>query len=111
VEPITKREDPVVWYKSAQFVILLAMLVSFIVLVVLVLWIPIPRESGDGTTLKDILDFRSAILTTIVSAFSAWIGAGAAYYFSTEQTKRIIEGLRGQPPGPGAPTPPENLKQ
>lgn len=93
---ITKKEDTVLWYKSAQFVILVAMLISLMVLIPLVLWIPIPREAGDATTLKDILDFRATILTTLVTAFSAWIGAGAAYYFSAEQTKKIIEGLKGK---------------
>ena len=89
-----KSTDPTPWYKSAQFMLTVLMLFSLMGMILVILWMPIPRDAGDTTTLKDILDTKVTVMTVLIGAFSAWIGAGASYYFATEQTKKFIRALK-----------------
>ncbi|KYK27530.1 MAG: hypothetical protein AYK19_06625 [Theionarchaea archaeon DG-70-1] len=42
---------------------------------------------------KDLLEYRKTILTVIVTAFGAWVGAGAAYFFSRENVRETAESM------------------
>lgn len=68
--------------------------------VIVVLWAPIPGIDA-SVTAKDLLDYRQSILIAIITAFSAWVGAGAAYFFGRENlreaTQKMLE-MREQPP-------------
>lgn len=76
------------------------MLLVLLALVIVVLFVPAPSTDA-GTTSKDIMDYRQQLLAVILTAFGAWIGAGAAYYFGRENlaqaTKSILE-MRGLSP-------------
>ena len=78
---------------SPEFWLLLILLVSLLVLVRFVLYTPI---TGDASNLdaKAVLDYRSNLLSVILTAFGAWIGAGAAYFFGRENVREAYEGIR-----------------
>jgi hypothetical protein len=42
---------------------------------------------------KQVLDYRKNILSIIITAFGAWVGAGAAYYFGRENLRQSSESL------------------
>lgn len=46
-----------------------------------------------GLTYKDMLDWRKDILAIVLTAFGAWIGAGAAYFFGRENLRTATEGM------------------
>lgn len=85
---------------APEFILVIVMLLVLMLLVGFVLIAPVP-SSDASTTSKDILDYRQQVLAVILTAFGAWIGAGAAYYFGRENlaeaTKSILE-MRGLAP-------------
>lgn len=68
-----------------EYYLAISMLIALVILVIIVLYVPL---SGNDT-----LEFRRTSLTLIVTAFSAWIGAGAAYFFGKENLRVATESL------------------
>lgn len=54
----------------------------------------IPINSTNSTlSTTEVLEFRRTILTVIITAFGAWVGAGAAYFFGRENLRVASESL------------------
>jgi hypothetical protein len=64
---------------------------SLLVLAVLV-W-PVRATGTDGLPAKDLLQYRTNILSVIITAFGAWVGAGAAYFFGRENLRLAADSL------------------
>jgi hypothetical protein len=80
--------------KKPEFQLVVYMLITLTALVFIVLIIPIQLSSSpDANSLTQILKYRQDILTVIVTAFSAWIGAGAAYFFGRENLRDATKGM------------------
>lgn len=56
---------------------------------------------------QQVLDYKKNILMVIITAFGAWVGAGAAYYFGRENMKQASESLLAM----REPTPKERLRK
>lgn len=83
---------------TPEFALVTVMLASFIILICLVLGIPtsllIPISSTNSTlSSTEVLEFRRTILTVIITAFGAWVGAGAAYFFGRENLRVASQSL------------------
>lgn len=80
---------------TPELYLVFVMLLVLTVLVISVLWIPIniPVQSANSTAVTDILDYRKNILTIIITAFGAWVGAGAAYFFGRENMREASQNL------------------
>jgi len=78
---------------SPEFYLLLALLVTLMTLVYAILYTPI---EGDTTKLEAnaILEYRTNLLSVLLTAFGAWIGAGAAYFFGRENVREAYEGIK-----------------
>lgn len=93
-------------WKSPEFLLVVVMLLVLLVLVVLVLWAPIPGMSTDSDATM-ALDYRKSILSVIITAFGAWVGAGAAYYFGRENLREASRSLLAM----REPSPEERLRR
>ncbi|HUW97016.1 MAG TPA: hypothetical protein VMW58_14630 [Anaerolineae bacterium] len=81
-------------WRTPEFILVVVMLITLVLLVWGVLLIPLAVPEGDTTTkFTDVLDYRKSILAVIVTAFSAWVGAGAAYFFGRENLKEAAASL------------------
>ncbi|MBU0513355.1 MAG: hypothetical protein KJ621_01160 [Proteobacteria bacterium] len=80
-------------WKTPEFLLVVVMLLILTFLVCAVLWLPISLNGSNKATAKDILDFRRTILSIIITAFGAWVGAGAAYYFGRETQRESARSL------------------
>lgn len=84
---------------ALEFWLVVIMLGVLTILVISVLFWPIsiPTEptppTRKETTFKDILDYRSNLLSIIITAFGAWVGAGAAYFFGRENLRVAADSL------------------
>lgn len=83
---------------TPEFALVTVMLGSLIILIFLVLGIPtdwlIPINSTNSTlSTTEVLEFRRTILTVIITAFGAWVGAGAAYFFGRENLRVASQSL------------------
>lgn len=84
---------------ALEFWLVVTMLIALVVLVGAVLFWPITipatptPPAGRETTFKDVLDYRTQILAVIVTAFGAWVGAGAAYFFGRENLRVAADSL------------------
>ena len=88
---IENKNKSNLWEKP-EFCLVIAMLFVLFLLVIVVLIVPV--QLGDSTTTaKDILDYRQNILAVILTAFGAWVGAGAAYFFGRESQRQANEGM------------------
>jgi hypothetical protein len=82
-------------FEKPEFVLVVVMLVSLVLVVTFVLWIPLTPDlritnSTDVVALtEDILKARTDLLTIIITAF----GAGAAYFFGKENLKTTTESM------------------
>lgn len=94
--------------KSSEFQLVYYLIVAFIIFTAMVLTIPLiyllagPAGMTNSTEYqKMVMDVQEGLFTVTVAAFSAWIGAGAAYFFGKENlrlaTDKILE-MRGLPP-------------
>ncbi|MEN6441931.1 MAG: hypothetical protein ABFD97_25500 [Syntrophobacter sp.] len=84
-------------WKTPEFVLVIYMLTTLTVLVFLILFIP-PLAFTDiaidvKELAKDYLEYRKTLLSIILTAFGAWIGAGAAYYFGRENMAEASRSL------------------
>jgi len=81
-------------WKGPEFLLVISMLIVLTGLIFIVLIIPVQfSATPDTDRLTQILKFRQEILTVIVTAFSAWIGAGAAYFFGRENMREVTRGM------------------
>jgi hypothetical protein len=87
-----KDNEPRSW-KTPEFLLVIVMLLVLTVLVMVVLWAPIPGTASDAAYMRAVLDYRQSILSVIVAAFGAWVGAGAAYYFGRENMREASSSL------------------
>lgn len=82
---------------ALEFWLVVVMLIALVILVVAVLFWPItpftPQPTGREAAFKDILEYRTNILAVIVTAFGAWVGAGAAYFFGRENLRVAADSL------------------
>ncbi|MDO9324862.1 MAG: hypothetical protein Q7T80_07890 [Methanoregula sp.] len=90
----TNRDSNDTGEKKAEYQLVVYMLITLTALVLIVLIIPIQLSSNpDTNSLTQILKYRQDILTVIITAFSAWIGAGAAYFFGRENLREATQGM------------------
>jgi hypothetical protein len=88
-------------FKTPEFWLVVIMLGILTLLILFVLRVPInlngsikpPNQAAAQVDAKAILDFRRTILTIILTAFGAWVGAGAAYYFGRENLRESASSL------------------
>jgi len=93
---------------TPEFCLVVIMLIILAILVALVLHAPVPRAASDqNVSIKDLLDYRQSILAVIITAFGAWVGAGAAYYFGRENLKQSTDSMLAM----REPTPKELLRK
>ncbi|AUB54910.1 hypothetical protein BK007_01995 [Methanobacterium subterraneum] len=83
---------------TPEFALVTVMLFSLIILIFLVLGVPtdwlVPISSTNSTLAStEVLEFRRTILTVIITAFGAWVGAGAAYFFGRENLRVASQSL------------------
>lgn len=100
VDIISSSGDDPRW-KGPEFLLVVSMLIVLTGLVFIVLTIPIQGVTAGTGSVTEILKFRQEILTIIVTAFSAWIGAGAAYFFGRENMRAATDAMlmmRALPP-------------
>ena len=90
---MTERGTEARSWKTPEFVLVVVMLVVLVALVVAVLYWPVKIPSGDSTTMANVLDYRKGILSVIITAFGAWVGAGAAYFFGRENLREAASSL------------------
>ena len=65
----------------------------FAVLTVLV-WLVLKWMTvSTGVPPADALAYRKDVLSIIITAFGAWVGAGAAYFFGRENLRVAMDGL------------------
>lgn len=96
------HEKQVRTWRTPEFFLVVIMLVALVVLVWAVLRVEIFRPPGDETAFRDVLDYRKSILSVIITAFAAWVGAAAAYFFGRENLREAassILAMRGPSPG------------
>lgn len=78
---------------ALEFWLVVIMLGVLSLLVLAVLFRPIYATGSDGVPLKDALQYRTNILSVIITAFGAWVGAGAAYFFGRENLRVAADSL------------------
>ena len=88
------------------------MLSTLALLVFLILIIPPLAFTGVGLDAlkdlaKDCLEYRKTLLSIILTAFGAWVGAGAAYYFGRENMAEASRSLLAM----REPSPQERLRR
>ena len=84
-----------------ELALVVIMLFCLVALVIIILWMPLGPPAGVGsyneTSMMDltntILKSRTELLTIIITAFGAWVGAGAAYFFGRENLKQAMDGM------------------
>jgi len=89
--------DPQQQRSAFEFWLVIAMLTALCLLVAAVLFWPIapfsPQPSGKEASFKEVLEYRTNILSIILTAFGAWVGAGAAYFFGRENLRIASDSL------------------
>lgn len=96
--------------KSREFELVLYFVFAFLVFAIMILIIPPVFFLHGGTAINstefmqkttEVMQYQKDLLTVIIAAFSAWIGAGAAYFFGRENlkvaTEKMLE-MRQLPP-------------
>lgn len=103
----TARMTQVRGWRTPEFVLVVVMLTVLTILVVAVLLVPLNVPQGDTTTMADLLEYRKNILSLILTAFGAWVGAGAAYFFGRESLREAATSLLAM----REPSPQERLRK
>ncbi len=103
--------EPRSW-KTPEFLLVIIMLGILSLLVLFILAIPPLWLTGVGDDklkdlAKDFLEYRKTLLSIVVTAFSAWVGAGAAYYFGRENLAEASRSLLAMK----EPSPQERLRR
>jgi len=89
----TKKEKR---FYTPEFVLVCVMLCTLLALVLAVLFVPMvlpAAEVDPDAKFADILEYRKSILAVIITAFGAWVGAGAAYFFGRENLREASQSL------------------
>ena len=82
-----------------EFWLVMILLTVLTILVIAILWWPISvpdkdqQVTGKEVTLRDVLEHRVTLLSLIITAFGAWVGAGAAYFFGRENLRVAADSL------------------
>ena len=78
-----------------EFLLVVLMLVALVLLVMYVMWMPVTlgAKGSDPVTVEAALEYRTGILTVLLTAFGAWIGAGAAYFFGSKNLQRATDAM------------------
>jgi hypothetical protein len=96
--------------KTLEFQLVIFLIVAFIIFTLMILVIPlvyidmanIAANATESFAYRQaVMDYQQEIFTVVVAAFSAWIGAGAAYFFGRENmniaTEKMLQ-MRGLSP-------------
>lgn len=78
---------------ALEFWLVVIMLGVLSLLVITVLFWRIDATGSDGIPLKEVLQYRTNVLSVIITAFGAWVGAGAAYFFGRENLRVAADSL------------------
>ncbi len=81
-------------YSKLEYRLVLWMLSSLTVLVILLILFPVVMFGCFGADLdkySNLIDYSKWVLTALLAAFGAWIGAGAAYFFGRENLRLSSE--------------------
>ena len=94
---------------TPEFVLVCFMLIVLLGLVLIVLLVPVNIDQGTATgpEFTELADYRKSLLSVILTAFGAWVGAGAAYFFGRENLKEAADSLLAM----REPSPRERLRQ
>ena len=82
-----------------EFWLVIVLLAVLTILVVAILAWPITvpdkdqQVTGKEVTLRDVLEHRVTLLSLVITAFGAWVGAGAAYFFGRENLRVAADSL------------------
>lgn len=93
-------------FLAPEFLLIVVMLLVLLLLVLIIMLAPLPNAT-DAVEIELAMEYRQNLLALIITAFGAWVGAGAAYYFGRENLETAAQSLlqmRG-------PTPQERLRQ
>lgn len=80
--------------RQAEFWLVAAFLVALVILLICIL--RLPPEYISGLSLNDpeeIINFKRELIAIVLTAFGAWVGAGAAYFFGRENFQEAVEGI------------------
>lgn len=84
----SRRTTPEFW-----LVVTMLGVLSLLVWIILSFDVGLPSNIDGQPTAGQILDYRKGILTIIITAFGAWVGAGAAYFFGRENLREAANSL------------------
>jgi hypothetical protein len=78
-----------------EFILVLVFLLVLVLLVGLVLRAPVPGPvTGENAIVgKDVLAYRSGLMSALFGTFGAWVGAGAAYFFGSKNLKQATDAI------------------
>jgi hypothetical protein len=78
-----RRQD-----KRREFLLVISMLGALTVLLGFMVALPLCIAKGsDNTCNEKLIDYSKWIITALLAAFGAWIGAGAAYFFGSSNLR------------------------
>jgi hypothetical protein len=80
------------WMEFVLVVVFLVLL-FFLVLVVVNAPIPGPVTGENAIVGKDVLAYRSGLMSALFGTFGAWVGAGAAYFFGSKNLKQATDAI------------------
>jgi hypothetical protein len=76
-----------------EFILVVLMLIFLTIIIGIILIPGYPHSSDNADLFKDILDFKKNILSVVLTAFGAWVGAGAAYFFGRENLRQSADSM------------------
>lgn len=80
---------------TMEFFLVLFFLIALVTLVGVVLWMPADYITGSyDSEPAEIIEFKKELLAILLTAFGAWIGAGAAYFFGRENFREAVKGIK-----------------
>jgi hypothetical protein len=81
------KEDQKFW--TPQFMLVWTMLLVLLILILVILFTS-PSAQAD---FEQVADYRKNMLSIILAAFGAWVGAGLAYFFGKDNLRVAMEGI------------------
>lgn len=92
---------------TPEFVLVWTMLLVLLVLVIIILFIPLNSRGASDVNFAAVAEYRKTILSIIITAFGAWVGAGAAYFFGKDNLRVATESILAM----REPSPQERLRR
>jgi len=84
-------------WNSPEFQLVKIMLIVLTILVFAVLLTPpllwVNLDPANEDMAKDFMEYKKTILSILITAFGAWVGAGAAYFFGRENLKIAAQSM------------------